>query len=194
MKNQALVLLLVSLLASSVLSQEPVDEREPPGSHGGHHKTLTCPDGQYHDYPTHSCLECHPICKTCSGFKLNCQTCAEGYHFDPIAKSHCLKSGWAYNKFHHLEEIIHHFIPDHIKAYQIHRLFNISGVIWWFIISILVFVSLGVGYCCMWVHYKRTRGININEMYLSDVIDMAMGRPQQNYQYQHVFQGNDTGN
>ncbi len=88
-----------------------------------------------------------------------------------------MKSGWVFNKFHHLDEIIHHVISDDIKAYGIHHLFSFSQLIWFAMLSITGFIFLACTYGCLWIHYKRTRGININQMYLMEVFDMVLDRP-----------------
>mgnify|MGYP000013384550 CR=1 FL=1 len=56
-----------------------------------------------------------------------------------------------------------------------------SGMILYIILIVLVFSLLGLAYFCAWIHYKRTRGININEMYLSEVVDMVLGKQTIHY-------------
>jgi hypothetical protein len=85
------------------------------------------------------------------------------------------------DKLHHLDEYLHHAVPEHIRKYGVHHMFMPSGMVLYILMVVLVFFVLGITYACAWIHYKRTRGININEMYLSEVIDMVIGKQTINY-------------
>jgi hypothetical protein len=175
MKISLTLCLLITLVQISLSQRGDVEEQFEPGSNGAHRMNKDCEDGFFHDLSSDSCLQCHPICKTCAGFKLNCLSCAEGYNFDPLVKTHCLKEGWT-NKFHHLDELVQHLIPQNIKSLGLHVLFRPSGMIMYIFIFLVFVVVGGTSYLCAWYYYRRTRGININEMYLQDVIDMILGR------------------
>ncbi|KAM9823350.1 proprotein convertase subtilisin/kexin type 5-like [Syngnathus typhle] len=52
-----------------------------------------CPPGYYHHRWTHTCLKCHPTCKTCTGAgATSCQSCYHGYQLigSSICESQCL--------------------------------------------------------------------------------------------------------
>jgi hypothetical protein len=185
MKKYVLTLAILALLATSAYTQrgdpeefedeEELNEPGEPGSRGAHTLEKDCPDGEFHDLKSDACLKCHPICKTCAGFKLNCLSCADGYSFDPLIKTHCLKDGFFQNKFHHLDELMHHFMPDNMKKLGIHHIIKPSGFLFYFLTIIFVFILAVFCYCGLYVYYKSKRGININEMYLSDLVDMITG-------------------
>lgn len=179
MKNLFLILTLFSLLTQATLTQRG-DEEEfehpgEPGSHGGENLEKDCNDGEFHDLESDDCLKCHDICKTCAGWKLNCLSCADGYSFDPLIKTHCLKDGWFVNKFHHLDEILHHVIPDKFKNTGLHHIIKPSGAIMYFLMVVFAGVFFGLSYIALYFYYKFKKGININEMYFSDLMDMLMG-------------------
>lgn len=185
MRRQFLKAIVLALTSTVVFCQREGNQdaykHHPPASHIDHHHHKDCEDGKFHDLKTELCKDCHSICKTCSKNHLNCLSCATGYYFDPLTKIHCIKEGWVMNKFHHLDEYLHHAIPDHIRKIGIHHMFSPSGMILYIGLVILVFSLLGLAYVCAWIHYKRTRGININEMYLSEVIDMVFGVKTNHY-------------
>ena len=123
-----------------------------------------------------TCSNCDSTCLTCSGgTNSNCLSCADGYSFDPLIKTHCLKDGFFQNKFHHLDELMHHFMPDNMKKLGIHHIIKPSGFLFYFLTIIFVFILAVFCYCGLYVYYKSKRGININEMYLSDLVDMITG-------------------
>jgi hypothetical protein len=93
-----------------------------------------------------------------------------------VIKTHCLKDGWFFvNKFHHFDELLHHMIPDHLKDYGLHHLIKPSNYIMYFLMLFFLIVIVGVLYLVAWIYYKKTRGLNINEMYIADVLDMITG-------------------
>ncbi|XP_061623990.1 proprotein convertase subtilisin/kexin type 5b isoform X1 [Phyllopteryx taeniolatus] len=52
-----------------------------------------CPSGYYHHIWTHTCLKCHPTCKTCTGAgATSCESCYHGYRLigSSICESQCL--------------------------------------------------------------------------------------------------------
>lgn len=86
------------------------------------------------------------------------------------------------DKLHHLDEYMHHAVPESLRQFGIHHMFTPSGMVLYTLILLVVFSSLGITYLCLWIHYRRTRGININEMYLAEVIDMVFQKQPAVYQ------------
>lgn len=156
----------LTTLLLTVLTQKPI-----PPSHPEYHASIPeCKDGLYYDKETSQCEKCHHICKTCSGFKLNCNSCSEGYYFDPLVKVHCMKEGPWHEKFHHFEELFKHMHSEKFHFLPIGRL-----VAWALQMVMMMFIFAFVYiffFCLCWF----SRGVNINQVELDEFFELLMGR------------------
>ena len=165
----------------------------PPGEPGRIPKSEidSCYTGQYWDNSAKQCLQCHRICKECFSFKLNCISCADGYYFDPIVKTHCIKSGLNFHaKFEHFEEIFFHLAPSNLhflKHIGIGQLVTSS-----LLFGLLVLLMI-CGYCCCF-GLCYARGININELEIDEFFTLVTGgdwegkKRKRLAMYQRVYQ------
>lgn len=165
-KISSITIILITTLAGLSYTQEPV-----PPSHPEHHLSFPeCDEGFFYNHNSTQCEKCHHICKTCSGFKLNCDSCADGYYFDPLVKIHCLKEGPWHEKFHHLEEMFKHLAPPHFHFVPVSGLASYAFSMAFFMISI--FVLYWICFCvCLY-----GKGVNINQIEIDEFVDLLCGK------------------
>lgn len=163
------IITIVTLTALQAVLAQP--GRPVPPSHPDHHHSFPeCEEGFFYDKKSSECQKCHFICKTCSGFKLNCNSCAEGYYFDPLVQVHCLKEGaWA-GKFHHFDEIFKHVMPDHF------HFLPAGGLISWVFSMAFMMITAILLYICVFCSCYFGRGVNVNEVEMDEFCDLVAGK------------------
>lgn len=165
--NSTLKKILLTFLITISLVKTHSPEKVPPSHRGEFSPFPECDEGFFYNRNSTSCEKCHHICKTCTGFKLNCDSCAEGYYFDPLVKIHCLKEGPWHQKFHHFEELFKHLSPPHFHFVPVGGLISYAfTVVFFFIFAIAMYIL------AFFVCYFG-KGININQIDVEEFIELC---------------------